>query len=113
MQETQVWSLGQEDPLEGETATHSSILAWRSPWTERPGGLQSTGSQELDTADTSRSRTAASNLVTTIGIYPGLPCIHYSFTRILIEFSKQVHEPGLIIILILQMRSLGSRERSH
>ena len=45
MQETQVPSLDQEDPLEKETATHSSILAWRIPWTEEPGGLQSMGSQ--------------------------------------------------------------------
>ena len=49
MQETQVQFLGQEDPLEKEMATHSSILAWRIPWTEEPGGLQSTGLQELDT----------------------------------------------------------------
>ena len=42
-----VRSLGQEDPLEKEMATHSSILAWRIPWTEEPGGLQSTGSQRL------------------------------------------------------------------
>ena len=41
--------LYKEDPLEKETATHSSILAWRMPWTEEPGGLQSVGSQELDT----------------------------------------------------------------
>ena len=41
MQETQVRSLGQEDPLEEEMAPHSSILAWRIPWTEEPGGLQS------------------------------------------------------------------------
>ena len=40
-------SLGQEDPLEKEMATHSSILAWRIPWTEQPGGLQSTGSQRV------------------------------------------------------------------
>ena len=39
MQETWVWSLGQEDPLEKETATHSSILAWEIPWREEPGGL--------------------------------------------------------------------------
>ena len=38
-------SLGQEDPLDKEMATHSSILAWRNPWTEEPGGLQSMGSQ--------------------------------------------------------------------
>ena len=45
MQETWVPSMGQEDPLEKEMATHSSILAWRIPWTEEPGGLQSTGLQ--------------------------------------------------------------------
>ena len=45
MQETQVRSLGQKDPLEKGTATHSSILAWRIPWTEDPGELQSMGSQ--------------------------------------------------------------------
>ena len=45
MWETWVRSLGQEDPLEKETATHSSVLAWRIPWTEELGGLQSTGSQ--------------------------------------------------------------------
>ena len=45
MQETQVWSLGWEDPLEKGMATHSSILAWRIPWTEMPGALQSVESQ--------------------------------------------------------------------
>ena len=43
MQETQVQSLGWEDPMDKEMATHSSIHAWRSPWTEEPGGLQSMG----------------------------------------------------------------------
>ena len=47
MQETQVRSLGGEDPLEKELATHSSILAWEIPWTEEPGELQSTGSQRV------------------------------------------------------------------
>ena len=47
MWETWVWSLGREDPLEKEMATHSSILAWRIPWTEEPGGLQSTGLQRV------------------------------------------------------------------
>ena len=46
MQETQVWSLGQEDPLEKGMATHSSILAWRIPWTEESGGLQSMGASK-------------------------------------------------------------------
>ena len=46
IQETQARSVGQEDPLEKEMATHSSILAWRITWTEETGGLQSMGSQE-------------------------------------------------------------------
>ena len=46
MQETQVQSLGWEDPLEKEMATHSSILAWEMPWTEEPGGLEFMGSQK-------------------------------------------------------------------
>ena len=47
MQETQVQSLGWEDPLEKEMATHSSILAWKIPWTEEPGGLQSIRSERV------------------------------------------------------------------
>ena len=47
MQETQVLSLGQEDPLEKEMTTHSSILVWKIPWTEEPGGLQSKGLQRV------------------------------------------------------------------
>ena len=47
VQKTQVQSLGWEDPLEEEMATHSSILAWKIPWTEEPGGLQSMGSQRV------------------------------------------------------------------
>ena len=46
-EETQFWSLGGEDPLEEAMATHSSILAWRIPWTEEPGGLQSMGLQRV------------------------------------------------------------------
>ena len=51
MQEMQIWSLGQKDPLEEEMATYSSILAWEIPWTEEPGGLQSLGLQESDTTE--------------------------------------------------------------
>jgi len=47
MRETQVQSLGREDPLEKEKTPHSSILAWRIPWTEEPGGLQSMDSQRV------------------------------------------------------------------
>ena len=46
-EETRVQSLGQEDPLKKEMATHYSILAWEIPWTEEPGGLQSMGSQRV------------------------------------------------------------------
>ena len=45
--EMQVWSLGQKDPLEEEMVTYSSILAWRIPWTQEPGGLQSNGLQSV------------------------------------------------------------------
>ena len=47
MQETQIQSLGQEDPLEKGMATNSSTLAWSIPWTEEPGGLQSMGLQRV------------------------------------------------------------------
>ena len=47
MQEIRVWSLGREDPLEEEMATHSSILAWKIPWAEEPGGLQSIALQRI------------------------------------------------------------------
>ena len=49
VQETRGQVLGQEDLLEKEMVTHSSVLAWRIPWTEQPGGLQSIGSQKSDT----------------------------------------------------------------
>ena len=49
MQEMRLQSWGQEHPLEKEMATDSSIFVWKIPWTEKPGGLQSLGSQELDT----------------------------------------------------------------
>ena len=49
--ENQLRSLGWEDPLEKEIATHPSVLAWRIPWTEEPGGLQSGGPKELATTE--------------------------------------------------------------
>ena len=51
MQETWVRFLGQEDPLEKEIATHSSVLAWESPWTEEPGELDPWGRKEPDTTE--------------------------------------------------------------
>ena len=59
----QVRSLGQEDPLEEGVATHSSILAWRIPWTEEPGGLQSIGLQELDTTEMTEHARTKSRLI--------------------------------------------------
>ena len=56
VQETQVQSLGQEDPLEKEMAAHSSFLAWRIPWTEEPGGLQSTESQRVGMTESTEHR---------------------------------------------------------
>ena len=51
---TQVQSLGRENPLEEEVATHSSILAWRIPWTEEPGGLSPWDHKELDTTEAAK-----------------------------------------------------------
>ena len=51
MQETWIWSLGWGGPLEKEKATHSSILAWKTPWTEEPNGLSPWGHKELDTTE--------------------------------------------------------------
>ena len=69
--------LGQEDPLEEGMATHSNILAWRIPWTEEPGGLQSMGSQESDM--TEHARTAQQTYLKDISSF----CVTtYTFTVI-------------------------------
>ena len=57
MQETWVQSLSQEDPLKEAMATHSSVLAWRIPWTEKPAGLQSTGGKESDMTEVTEVHT--------------------------------------------------------
>ena len=57
MRQTQVQSLGGEDPLEKEMTTHSSSFAWRTPWTEEPGGLQSMGSQRVRHDQVTSART--------------------------------------------------------
>ena len=63
-QEMQVLPLGQEDPLEKGKATHSRILAWRIPWTEEPGGLQSVGSQRVGHGCVAERQAATSPLRT-------------------------------------------------
>ena len=79
MQETQVRSLGQEDALEEEMVTHSSILAWRIPWTEEPGRLQSMGSERVghDCSELARTQDFSSyckiywrRLRTKLDVYP-------------------------------------------
>ena len=69
LQETWVWSLGQEDPLEEGMATHSSILAWRIQWAEEPSGLQSIGSQSVGHGWSDLARTVESSLP--LGEFPG------------------------------------------
>ena len=65
-EQTQVQSLGQDDPLEEETATHSSILAWKSPWTEEPSGLQSMGCYELDATEQLSTHARHRMILTTV-----------------------------------------------
>ena len=82
MQKTQVRSLGQEDPLEEGTATHSNILAGKIPWTEELGGLQSKGSQESYTTEQLNRNTASPRpLIICLAVNitlntfpPGSPC---------------------------------------
>ena len=73
MWDTQVRSQGWEDPLEKEMATHSSTLAWKIPWTEEPGELQSKGSQKLDTTER-------------------LTLSLFHFSQITLEKHSQIHE---------------------
>ena len=81
MQETRVQSLGQEDPLEEEMATHFTILAWEIPWTEKPGGLQSTGSQRVqhDLAIKQQQRKCSKTLATVITMERNCGSFFYTF----------------------------------
>ena len=81
-QETRVRSLGQDDPLEKEVATHSSILAWEIPWTEEPGGLRSMGSQRVahDLATTpSINQLTSFHLSILLSIISSFFCVHSSY----------------------------------
>ena len=84
MQETQVPCLGQEDPLEKGIATHSSILAWRIPWIEEHGGLQSTGSQRV------RHNWATSTLVSKWDLQETCPW-HLPQVQLVIPTSAALH----------------------
>ena len=70
MQKMQVQSLGQEDPLEKEMATHSSISVWKIPWTEETGGLQSIGWQRVEHYWTTEHTHSPSDLITTTIPFP-------------------------------------------
>ena len=82
IQESQVWSLGQEDPLEKGMVTHSSILAWRIPWMEDPGRLQSVGLQRvrLDWATNTTSSVSTKYLVLSNIVYECVVFIDESIT---------------------------------
>ena len=86
MQETQVWFLGWEDPLEKGMETHSSILAWRIPWTEEPGGLQSMGFQESDTTGwlslTHFSKKLAEHSTCSGGRAPPPSCVSFQYVAL-------------------------------
>ena len=82
MWETQVWSLGQKDPLEKEMAAHYSILAWKIPWTEEPDGLQSIGSQRV------RQDWAANKFIYSLCIYI---CTSVQFSHSVLSDSLQPH----------------------
>ena len=90
MQEMQVWYLGQEDPLEKEMATHCSILAWRIPWTEETGRLQSMGLQRVghDWATSKMSHSSGSLLVPWF-MYP-LPLNWITVQFSSVQFSRSV-----------------------
>ena len=75
MWETWVWSLGWGDPLEKEMVTHSSILAWRIPWTEKPGRLQSMGSQRVGHDWATSSFTLVLSQSFWLRVLPGGACL--------------------------------------
>ena len=95
MRDTWVWSLGWEDPLEKETATNSSILAWEIPWTEKPGGLQSMGSQRVG-----HDRAASLNFT----LWPRENL--WSSLRYILSSSSKQYRLCMIIILLGRKRLL-------
>ena len=77
-QEMRIWSLSRGDPLEKETATHSSILAWKIPWTEKPGGLQSKGLQRIGHNWATQHTHRVSNLSITLRVWNAWLSFHQS-----------------------------------
>ena len=91
MQERWVGSLGQEDPLEEEMATCSRSLAWRIPWTEKPGGLQSIESQRVR-EDLATEHSGCDHLTQADVRSPGPELVHApSGTPITVKFTKEIY----------------------
>ena len=92
MQETQVQSLGGQDPLEKEMATHSSTLAWKIPWTEEPGRLQSWDRKELDTTERLHTHTYLDKELT-LKVLEHLKELYRLRERIMKIYSTQQSKP--------------------
>ena len=84
MQETQVRSLGHEDPLEKGVAAHSSILAWRIPWTEKPGGYSPLGPKESDMTEQLRTNLFKIDFMPFTLLYK---CNLYALVQILFKYK--------------------------
>ena len=97
MRETQIWSLGGEDPLEKEMATHSSTLAWKIPW-EDPGRLQSMGSQRV-----------GRNWTTSLHLTSGVKVQHqrtFNLSSLTFYEKSSLPDPVLILIFILSYKKI-------
>ena len=81
MQEMQVWSLGQEDPLEKEMATHSSILVWKTSWTEEPAGYSPQDRKESDSAEQQSTHAFSYYLLTLTCNSDTLTKLNYSLLK--------------------------------
>ena len=107
MQETRVPSLGWEDLLEEEMATHSSILAWRIPWTEDPGGLQSMGSQRDTTKVTQHAHTQAH---TTPATGCGIVCEGWRWGGVLTDTYSFQRRKRIVFISLSQSSMIQKEE---
>ena len=116
MRETWVRSLGWEDPLEKGMATHSSVLAWRIPWTEEPGWLQSVGSQRVECHWTTKYSTAQFQEISKeIQLYTHTHthtyiCIHFRFFSLIVYYRILCMGPclysGSLLFIYLTYRSV-------
>ena len=97
MQETWVWSLGQEDPLEKEMATHSSILTRKIPWTEEPGGLQS---MELQESDTTEHNWDCGMLVAGFSVDRGSKCLLFIKMKCIVILPIQIQDRRVLFCFV-------------